>query len=154
MRHIDTVGCFLGQFPCNLSTCFQGWAWYRKFFQVPNAWRGRRVWLKIGGVASEGTFTVNGKSVARINPYCGSWKYEITDLIAFGVSNEVAAVISNRTPSRRGGSLASNHWGGLWRDVEIEATPEVLIDDAWVRGDFDKRFGVGEGYRQQVIILP
>ena len=118
---------------------FRGWAWYRKFFSIPAEWKGRRVWLKIGGLASEGTFTVNGKSVARLNPYCGSWKYEITDLVDFGGSNVVAVLVSNRTPSRRGGSLMSNHWGGLWRDVEIESTPMTLIDDAWVQGHFDGR---------------
>ena len=133
---------------------FRGWAWYRRFFEVPAGWEGRRIWLKIGGVASEGTFTVNGKSVARINPYCGSWKYEITDLVRFGGSNIIAAVVSNRTPSRRGCAASSNHWGGFWRDVEIEATPDVFIDDAWVRGDFDRHMAEAhvtiEGKREEV----
>ena len=32
-----------------------------------------------------------------------------------------------------------HRWGGLYRDVEIEATPDMRIDNIWVRGDFDKQ---------------
>ncbi|MBP5285776.1 MAG: hypothetical protein ILO34_06665, partial [Kiritimatiellae bacterium] len=53
--------------------------------------------------------------------------------------NTVAAQVSNLQPSRKGLMSAMHKWGGIYRDVEIEATPQTFIDDAWVRGDFDRR---------------
>ena len=32
-----------------------------------------------------------------------------------------------------------NHWCGIPRALELEATPGAFIDDAWARGDFDAR---------------
>ncbi|MBR1589168.1 MAG: hypothetical protein IJ658_12680, partial [Kiritimatiellae bacterium] len=36
-----------------------GSGWYRKTVKIPAAWKGKRVWLKIGGVKSMGWFWVN-----------------------------------------------------------------------------------------------
>ena len=117
---------------------FNGRGWYLKKVVIPDGWKGRRVWLKIGGVSSEGIFTVNRREVARVNTYCGALKYDITPFVRFGAENEIFAEICNTVASRRGGSLHAHHWGGFWRDVELEATPmDVWIDDCWVRGDFD-----------------
>ena len=42
-------------------------------------------------------------------------------------------------PSRKGLFSAMHRWGGIYRDVEFEATPQTFIDDAWVRGLFDEK---------------
>jgi beta-galactosidase/beta-glucuronidase len=63
---------------------YQGEAWYRKAVAIPAAWQGKRVWLKIGGVRSQGWFWVNGKTVAWVDNYCGTYKYDITDLVRSG----------------------------------------------------------------------
>ena len=123
--------------PLMLRHVFNGWGWYRRRFVIPGAWRGGRVWMKIGGISSEGTFALNGKSVARLNPYCGTWKYDVTDCVKFGETNLVFAEIANATPTRRGCAASTHHFGGFWRDVEFERTGPVCIDDAWVQGDFD-----------------
>jgi beta-galactosidase/beta-glucuronidase len=114
-----------------------GDAWYRKRVQIPEDWAGMRVWLKIGGVRSQGFFWVNNKTVALVENYCGTYKYDITDLIVPGEDAVIVAAVNNSTPSRKGQMVSSHKFGGLYRDVEIEATPDMRIDDAWVRGDFD-----------------
>ena len=116
-----------------------GDGWYRKTITIPAEWKGKRVWLKVGGVKSCGWFWVNGEQVALVENYCGTYKYEITDLITPGSNATVVAQINNVVPSRKGIFSAMHRWGGIYRDIEIEATPQTFIDDAWMRGDFDKR---------------
>lgn len=127
-----------------------GDGWYRRTVRVPAEWKGRRVWLKTGWVNSMGWFWVNGEQVALEWNYCATHKYDITDLVKFGEDNMVVVQVNNEAPSHRGCMNSKNHWGGILRDLELEATPQVFIDDAWVRGDYDGRQAeahvmVGEG---------
>ena len=116
-----------------------GDGWYRKTVAIPSEWAGKRVWLKVGGVKSKGWFWVNDHQVALVDSYCGTYKYDVTDLVTPGSNATVVAQASNAVPSRKGLMSAMHKWGGLYRDVELEATPQTYIDDAWVRGDFDAK---------------
>ena len=116
---------------------YMGEAWYRRSVDIPAGWAGKRIWLKVGGVKSCGWFWVNGRQVALVDNYCGTYKYEITDLVKPGETATVVAHVSNTRPSRKGLMSNIHRWGGIYRDVEIEATPHTFIDDAYVRGDFD-----------------
>ena len=107
-----------------------GYACYRKTVQIPADWKGRRVWLKVGGVKSTGWFWVNERQVAMNENYCGTYKYEITDLVTPGSNATVVAHVTNARPSRKGQMSAMQKWGGIYRDVEIESTPQTFIDDA------------------------
>ncbi len=118
---------------------FTGDAWYHKDVTVPGWWKGRRIWLKVGGVNSFGRFWVNDRPVAMVSTYCGTYKWEITDLVGDDGAVRIVAGITNSEPSRRGLYNSENRWGGIVRDIELEATPATFIDDAWARGDFDAR---------------
>ena len=118
---------------------YMGDAWYRKTNTIPEGWRGQRIWLKVGGVRSQGWFWVNGTPVAWVDNYCGTYKYDITDLVEAGKPAVVVAEVNNVLPSRKGLFSSTHRFGGLYRDVELEATPDARIDYAWVRGDFDKQ---------------
>ena len=127
------------QSPKPIRHYFDGEGWYRKTVEIPESWRGKRVWLKIGGVAPVGWFWVNDEQVAWFDSYCGTYKYEITDLVQTSRLVKVVAQVDNLYPSRQGEMMSVHHWSGLMRDVELEATPKAFIDDAWVRGDFDRK---------------
>lgn len=116
-----------------------GDGWYRKTVKIPASWKGKRIWLKIGGVKSKGWFWVNDSQTALVDNYCGTYKYEITDLVKPGADALITAQVNNVLPSRKGLMSAMHKWGGIYRDVEIEATPQTFIDDAWIRGMFDER---------------
>lgn len=118
---------------------YMGEGWYRKTVTIPAAWAGKRIWLKVGGVKSIGWFWVNDRQVALVDTYCATEKYEITDLVEPGKPAKIVVDVDNRKPSRKGIMSGAHRWGGIYRDIELEATPDVFIDDAWVRGDFDGR---------------
>lgn len=118
---------------------YMGFVWYRKRVTIPEGWSDKRIWLKLGGVKSVGWVWVNAKQVALIDDFCGTFKYEITDIVKPGEEVSVVVQVDNRRPSRKGLMSAMHKWGGIYRDIELEATPQMFIDDAWVRGDFDAR---------------
>ena len=118
---------------------YMGEGWYRRTVMIPASWKDRRVWLKVGGVKSVGWIWVNDVQVALVDSYCGTEKYEITDLVRPGEAAKIVVDVDNRKPSRKGLMSIVHRWGGIYRDIELEATPQVFVDDAWVRGDFDKR---------------
>ena len=119
---------------------FNGCGWYRKYVTLPDVWRGKRLWLKCGGVGSQARFYVNDHAVAWLDSGNGAWKWDITPFVRFDGKNRIVAEVDNVVARRGGPTAEMNRWGGLWRDVELEATPmEVWMDDAWVCGDFDGR---------------
>ncbi|MDD4873035.1 MAG: hypothetical protein PHR77_20980, partial [Kiritimatiellae bacterium] len=125
--------------PYPLSHIYMGSAWYRRTVSVPASWRDKRVWLKIGGVRAQGWFWVNGKPVAHAYNYCSTEKYDVTDLVTPGQKAVLVVLVRNDIPSRKGSTGWRHRAGGLYRDVELEATPGTWIDNLWVKGDFDKQ---------------
>jgi len=118
---------------------YTGTAWYRKQAELPKDWAGKQVWLKVGGVHAQGWFWVNGKYIGHNACYCGTYKYNITDLVKPGERVLVAVKVRNDVPSRKGLMGWIQRFGGLYRSVELEATPSILIDDAYVTGDLDQQ---------------
>ena len=131
--------CFWDKCPRPLRHIYIGSAWYRKIIAVPAGWEGRRVWLKIGGVRAQGWFWVNGAPVARSFTYCGTFKYDITDLVKPGEPAVIAAQIRNDVPSRMGLVSISHVWGGFSRDVELESTPPTFLSNVECFGNFDAK---------------
>jgi beta-galactosidase len=121
---------------------YVGTGWYRKELSLPKAWESKQVWLKIGGVHAQGWFWVNGTYVGHNACYCGTYKYNITDLVKPGERVVVAARVRNDVASRKGLMSWIQRFGGLYRSVELEATPALLVDDAHVVGDLDQQKGL------------
>ena len=116
---------------------YMGEGWYRRDVALPSDWSGKKIWLKVGGVRSQGWFWVNKHPVAWVDTYCGTYKYDITPFVKLGGTNRIIVCVNNMLPSRKGLMSNVHRWGGIYRDLELEATPETFIDDAWMRGDFD-----------------
>lgn len=118
---------------------YVGAAWYRKTVTIPDAWGGKRIWLKVGAVNSKGLFWVNGKYIGYLDSYTSAgYKFEITSLLKSG-PNTISAYVSNKINSHKGGVNWRDQFGGLYRSVELEATSPTYIDDVWVTPDFDNK---------------
>ena len=125
--------------PHPLRHVYIGSAWYRKTVTVPADWKGRRIWLKIGGVRAQGWFWVNGIPVARAFTYCGTFKYDITDLVKPGKTAMIVAQVRNDVPSRMGLVGIRHIWGGISRDIELESTPKSFLSNVECFGNFDAK---------------
>ena len=87
----------------------------------------------------EGWFYVNGVYVGHLACYCGTYKYDITDLVRPGEKAVVAVKVRNDVPSGKGLMNWIHRFGGLYRSAEIDATPAVALDDVYVSGDVDRQ---------------
>ena len=155
MRSIDVPGCWesqgvgeegtSGSYVCRdnspkpMRHVYEGVGVYRKCVDIPAGWAGKRIWIKAGYIWSQGWIHVNDKPVAWVSTYCGTYKWDITDLVTPGEQAKIVVMADNAMPNRAGAHYGSGRFGGIVRDIELEATPQVLIDDAWVRGNFDCR---------------
>lgn len=150
-----------------MQATYTGAAWYKKEVAVPTDWAGKQVWLKIGGVNSQGWFWVNGTFLGRVWAYCGTYKYNITDLVHPGQPVTMAVLVRNDVPSRRGESNCVRTYGGLCRSVELDATPGILIENAFVEPLLDQSkarvhvtlrnttgHAPGDGYEVEASIRP
>ena len=138
--HIWSIAYDANPYP--LRHIYMGAAWYRRSVAVPAAWQGKRIWLKIGGVRAQGWFWVNGQPVAQVENYCAVNKYDITDLVTPGKDVAVVAMVRNDLPSRMGQVSSLHRWGGIYRDVELEATPATWVDNCWVESAFDRKAAI------------
>jgi len=118
---------------------YVGTAWYKKRVTIPAQWRGKEIWLKFGGVHAQGWFWANGTFLNHDDCYCGTYKYRVTDLVDAKGNLVIAAKVRNDVPSGKGLFGWLHRFGGLYRSVELDATPSVLVDYAFVEGNFDAR---------------
>ncbi|MDP3849049.1 MAG: glycoside hydrolase family 2 TIM barrel-domain containing protein [Luteolibacter sp.] len=118
---------------------YMGSSWYRRSASIPADWQGKRIWLKIGGVRAQGWFWVNGHPVAHAENYCAVNKYDVTDLLTPGKEAAIVVLVRNDLPSRMGQVSSLHRWGGIYRDIEFEATPDTWIDNCRVEGAFDRK---------------
>ena len=116
---------------------YVGTAWYKKRVTIPADWRGKELWLKFGGVHAQGWFWANGTFLNHDACYCGTYKYRVTDLVDDDGSLVIAAKVRNDVPSGKGLFGWLHRFGGLYRSVELDATPAVLVDYAYVEGNLD-----------------
>ena len=118
---------------------YVGTAWYKKTVTIPAQWQGKEIWLKFGGVHCQGWFWANGTYLNHDKSYCGAYKYRVTDLVDSNGELVIAAKVRNDLPSGKGLFGWIQRFGGLYRSVELDATPSVLVDYAFVEGDLDKK---------------
>jgi len=118
---------------------YVGAAWYKKRVKIPPEWRGKEIWLKFGGVNAQGWFWANGTFLSHDKSFCGTYKYRVTDLVDADANLVIAVKARNDVPSAKGLLNYIHVFGGLYRSAELEATPPVLIDYAYVEGDLDAR---------------
>ena len=132
--------------PVCLRGSYHGPAWYRRTVRIPAGWRGKRVWLKLGGVQPSAAVWCNGTHLGFHERYFEPFKFDVTDLVKPGEACTVVARIDNRDQPASfgqgggaGGCLTILWpWGGIHRSVELEATAPVSIQRAAIVPDLDK----------------
>ncbi len=116
--------------------------WYRRTFQVPTDWKGKRVRLHFGAVDFDCRVWVNGQAMGRhIGGYTPFW-FDITDALKAG-DNEVVVyaeddVRTGRQPSgKQSGQYDSygcmyTRVTGIWQTVWLEAVGQAFVQEVQV----------------------
>lgn len=108
---------------------------YRRTFELPENWTGRRIYLQFGGVRSALQVYVNGKELGYSQGSRTPAEFDVTDLVRPGI-NLLAAEVYRRSD---GSYLeGQDFWrvSGIKRDVFLWSAPAVHVRDFWTRGDW------------------
>ena len=117
-----------------------GLGWYRKVFEAPREWQGKKVFVDFDGVYMNSEVFVNGNSLG-MRPYgYSSFRYDLTPYLKWGERNVLAVKVDNSTqPNSRwysGSGIYRNVWLTVVEPVHVGhwgtfvTTPEVTGEKA------------------------
>jgi hypothetical protein len=98
---------------------YTGYGWYRRHFDVPASWDGRRIFLEFDGVFQEAKVFVNGRPVGVHRGGYTGFSVEITPATHQG--DNILAVSVNNLWNAQLAPRAGEHVfsGGIYRDVRL-----------------------------------
>ncbi len=116
---------------------------YRREFDLPADWAGRRVILRFGGVDSAFYVWVNGHAVGFSKDARLPAEFDITDVVRPGVNTVTTKVIRWSD-----GSFVEDQdqWrlAGMYRSVTIYALPQVHLADVFAKPSLDAALKTGQ----------
>jgi Glycosyl hydrolases family 2, sugar binding domain/Glycosyl hydrolases family 2/Glycosyl hydrolases family 2, TIM barrel domain len=120
--------------------------WYRRSFEIPAKWSGRRVLLHFGAVDWDATVWVNGKEVGNHKGGYDPFTFDITDALKSSGPQEIVVSVwdpTNTGTQPRGkqvlkpGGIWYTAVTGIWRTVWLEAVPKTYIESIKIVPDID-----------------
>ncbi|MEM8889646.1 MAG: sugar-binding domain-containing protein [Bacteroidota bacterium] len=122
---------------------YEGVAFYRKVFRVPEDWENKTVRLHFGAVNYLSEIWVNDEVVGFHEGGFTPFEFRVDEMLKVGESNVLTLrvvgpiILSNKeidgmkaleTPQWRGGIS-----GGIWQSVKLVASDQVYIDDVYIQ---------------------
>jgi beta-glucuronidase len=132
---------------------YAGAAWYRRGFPTPSGWDGMRVRLRFGAVFYKARVWVNGKLAGAHEGGYTPFELDVTELLQpAGQANLLVVLVDNRwdyttLPGARPGTTPQTQvypwwdFGGIIRDVTLQAVPPLSIDTLKVEAEPDLASG-------------
>jgi beta-galactosidase len=126
---------------------YAGPAWYRRTVAIPANWRGQSITLRIGGAHRYTTVFLNGQKLGEHRGFSSPFSFDATAAARPGADNVIAIRIENpgaapvegpreQKPDFPTGLLNYiGNWGGIYGNVELQATDPIRIDQLYVRPD-------------------
>ena len=120
--------------------------WYRRTFEVPRKWKGRRVLLHFGAVDWDATVWVNGKELGNHRGGYDPFTFDVTDALKKSGAQEIVLSVwdpTNAGSQPRGKQVAKPRgiWytavTGIWQTVWLEPVPKTYIESLLIDPDID-----------------
>lgn len=108
---------------------------YRRNFQIPKDWDGKKIFLHFDGVYSGMYVWVNGRKVGYSQGANNDAEFDITSFVNVG-ENILAVEVYRWTDGSYIEDQDMFRLSGIHRDVYIYATPQMYIRDFSLRSDF------------------
>jgi hypothetical protein len=119
--------------------------WYRRSFEVPKDWSGKRVLLHFGAVDRQAAVYVNGKEIGTHNGGYDAFSFDVTDALKSPGPQEL--VISAWDPTdnyqahgkqtRNPGGIMYTACSGIWQTVWMEPVGEASVENLLIVPDVD-----------------
>lgn len=110
---------------------------YRRTFETPANWGGRKVFIRFEGVLLGFEFWVNGQRVGFFESAFNRSDFDVTDFLEPKGKNELAVRVYRRFKGWQFDTFDA--WGisGIYRDVSLFSVPDAHIQDVMVVTDVD-----------------
>jgi hypothetical protein len=117
--------------------------WIKRSFDVPAAWKGKRLFIHVAAAAGDLQFQVNGKDAGKKFDVFFPFDLDVTELVNYGASNEI--LVGVRKPELldkqgkfgkrtwQGGSFWGQQVVGIWQDIDLVAVPVVRVTDTFIQ---------------------
>ena len=106
----------------------RGYGTYTKQIDIPDEYRGKRVFLQFEGAGAMATVMMNNKIVGEHRGAYNAFTFEVTDCLRYGTTNSLTVICNNEQVfdvAPQGGDF--NIYGGLYRDVWMIVTDPACI---------------------------
>ncbi len=106
----------------------RGYGTYSKQIDIPDEYRGKRVFLQFEGAGTMATVMVNNKIVGEHKGAYNTFTFEVTDYLRVGTTNSIVVICDNEPQfdiAPQGGDF--NVYGGLYRDAWMIVTDPACI---------------------------
>lgn len=129
--------------------------WYRRTFEIPHKWSGKRILLHFGAVDWESKICINGKEIGDHRGGYDPFTFDITDALNNSSKQEIIVSVWDPTDagSQPRGKQVHNPRGiwytattGIWQTVWLEPVPQTCmrslkiitnVDESTVRFDLE-----------------
>jgi beta-galactosidase/beta-glucuronidase len=120
--------------------------WYRREFEVPRKWKGRRVLLHFGAVDFEATVWVNGKEIGQHRGGYDAFSFDITDALNPSGPNELIVTAWDPTDAgtqprgkqvRKPNGIWYTSTSGIWQTVWLEPVNAAYVTGLKITPDVD-----------------
>lgn len=113
---------------------------YKHQFEVPKDWEGKVIKLVFEGVMTDAEVKINDLSAGDIHQGAFyRFKYDITDKLRFGESNELEVAVSKMSANKsvNRAERFADYWifGGIFRPVYLEVLPKQHIEHLAIAAD-------------------
>jgi beta-galactosidase/beta-glucuronidase len=120
--------------------------WYRREFEVPHKWKGRRLLLHFGAVDYEATVWVNGKEIGQHRGGYDAFSFDITDALNPSGPDELIVTAWDPTDAgtqprgkqvRKPNGIWYTSTSGIWQTVWLEPVNAAYITGLKITPDVD-----------------
>ncbi|HUV67291.1 MAG TPA: glycoside hydrolase family 2 TIM barrel-domain containing protein [Sedimentisphaerales bacterium] len=110
----------------------EGVGLYRRIFEVPAAWKDRRVLIRFEGVLYGFEFWANGRHAGRFESVFNRSEFDITELVGWGKPNVPAVRVYRHFKGWQFDTHDAWALSGIYRDVSLFAVGDVHVQDLTV----------------------
>lgn len=128
--YIEILNAYRGQFGANPVGS------YRRDFELPAEWDGKRVFLHFDGIYSAAFVWVNGEYVGYTQGANNDAEFDVTERLRPGTNNVSVQVLRWSDGAYLEGQDMF-HMSGIFRDVYLFATPQTFVRDHYITGTLD-----------------
>ena len=109
------------------SRFYTGYGWYRKHFDVPADWTGKRLFLEFDGAFQDAEIFINGSRITEHKGGYTGFSVDITDAVKAG-DNLVAVRLNNNWDAQLAPRAGEHVFsGGIYRDVRLVVTEPLHV---------------------------